>query len=79
MLSGLIRQGIVQDGLNPLVHIGLKYDKRKRHRLGCLRRCYTNDTLMFFKDASTEPRLTGVLASTLIVISIWALNPLSLV
>jgi hypothetical protein len=29
MLSGLIRQGNVQDGLNPLVHIGLKYGKEK--------------------------------------------------
>jgi len=36
MLSGLIRQGNVQGGLNSLVRIGLKYDKhKKRHRLGC--------------------------------------------
>jgi len=30
MLSGLIRQGIVQDGLHPLVHIGLKYGNKKK-------------------------------------------------
>jgi hypothetical protein len=36
MLSGLIRQGIVQYGLKPLVRIGLKYGKeKKRHPEGC--------------------------------------------